>query len=112
MIPAGIPYPMLADPRGELGDVYGTYDVNASLHFRGTIIVDPDGVVQVVEVGTPPVGREVTEILRKLKALNVVRASKGTEATPCGWSENKKTLKPSAKLVGKVFEEWKVDEAK
>ncbi len=107
-----IPYPMLSDPRGDIGNMYGVYDENAMVEFRGRVIIDPDGVIQSVETVTPPVGRNVDEIFRQLKALQVVRESKGTQATPCGWTEEKKTLFPSPKMVGKVFEEWKVEDAK
>ncbi len=103
---------MLSDARGDIGEKYGVYDENAKVEFRGRVIIDPDGVIQSVETVTPGVGRNIDEILRQLKALQVVRESNGAQATPCGWTEEKKTLFPSPKMVGKVFEEWKVEDAK
>jgi alkyl hydroperoxide reductase subunit AhpC len=78
---------------------------------RGRFIIDPDGIVQGFEVLTPPVGRNVSESLRQVQAFQLVRESKGTEATPSGWKPGKMTLKPNPDLVGKVWEVWKTSMA-
>ncbi len=111
MIGQDIPFPMLADQGGEVGRMYGVFDEEGGTETRGRFLIDPDGVVQGFEVLTPPVGRNVGETLRQIKAFQLVRESKGTEATPSGWKPGKKTLKPSPELVGNVWKEWKVSEA-
>ncbi len=107
----GIPFPMLSDPGGKIGTIYGVYDENAGVETRGRFIIDPDGVVQGYEVLTPPVGRNVMESLRQVQAFQLVRATGGAEATPSGWKPGKKTLKPGPELVGNVWKEWSTDEA-
>ena len=107
MVPGGIPFPMIADGGGHLGRVYGVYDENAGVNFRGRFIIDPDGVVQAMEVMTPPVGRNLKETIRQIKAFQHVRATKGGEATPAGWEPGGLTLKPGPNLVGKVWKVWK-----
>lgn len=102
---------MLSDQSGEIGKLYGIYDEDSGTETRGRFIIDPDGIVQAFEVLTSPVGRNVSETIRQIKAFQLVRDSKGTEATPSGWKPGKKTLKPGPDLVGKVWEEWKVSEA-
>ena len=111
MVSGGIPFPMLSDAGGKVGTVYGIYDENAGVETRGRFIIDPDGIVQGFEVLTPPVGRNVSETLRQIQAFQVVRKSKGSEATPSGWKPGKMTLKPGPDLVGKVWEVWKTDMA-
>ena len=111
MVKGGIPFPMLSDASGKVGTVYGIFDENAGVETRGRFIIDPDGVVQGYEVLTPPVGRNVGESLRQIQAFQLVRKSKGTEATPSGWKPGKMTLKPGPDLVGKVWEVWKTDMA-
>jgi alkyl hydroperoxide reductase subunit AhpC len=111
MVKGGIPFPMLSDAGGKVGTVYGIYDDNAGVETRGRFIIDPDGVVQGFEVLTPPVGRNVNESLRQIQAFQLVRNSKGTEATPSGWKPGKMTLKPGPDLVGKVWEVWKTEMA-
>lgn len=112
MVEGGIPFPMLSDQSGVVGEMYGVYDADAGVEMRGRFIIDPDGVLQGFEVLTPPVGRNVSETRRQLQAFQLVRESKGTEATPSGWKPGKKTLKPGPDLVGNVWKEWKVTDAK
>lgn len=112
MITAGaVPFPMLSDGGGKVGEVYGVYDPDNGVDVRGRFLIDPDGVVQGYEVLSPPVGRNVSETLRQIQAFQHVRATKGGEATPSGWRPGKATLKPGVGLVGKVWEEWKVQMA-
>jgi peroxiredoxin (alkyl hydroperoxide reductase subunit C) len=111
MVEGGVPFPMLSDAGGQVGKVYGVYDEDAGVETRGRFLIDPDGVVQGYEVLTPPVGRNVAESIRQVQAFQLVRESKGTEATPSGWRPGKPTLKPGPDLVGNVWKEWKVTSA-
>lgn len=111
MVEGGVPFPMLSDQSGEIGKMYGIYDEDGGVETRGRFIIDPDGIVQGFEVLTPPVGRNVSESIRQIKAFQLVRESKGTEATPSGWKPGKKTLQPGPDLVGNVWQAWKVEEA-
>jgi len=107
MVPGGIPYPMLSDPGGKIGEVYGVYDPEAGVDIRGRFIIDPDGIIQAMEVLTPPVGRNPEELIRQIKAFQHVRNTQGAEVTPSGWQPGKTTLKVGPELVGKVWEVWK-----
>ncbi len=109
MVPGGIPFPMLADAGGKIGKVYGVYDEEAGVNIRGRFLIDPDGIIQAMEVLTPPVGRNVAELFRQVQAFQHVR--KTGEATPSGWQPGKPTLKPAPDLVGKVWKIWKPDMA-
>ena len=111
MIGKNVPFPMLSDQDGSIGKMYGIYDEDAGIETRGRFIIDPSGNVQAYEVLTPPVGRNVAESIRQIQAFQLVRASKGTEATPSGWKPGKKTLKPGPDLVGNVWKVWNVKEA-
>jgi len=111
MVEGGVPYPMLSDPGGNIGEVYEVYDADSGVNIRGQFIIDPDGVLQAMEILAPAVGRNVDELMRQMKAFQKVRESKGKEATPAGWQPGQATLKPGPGLVGKVFEQWKPDKA-
>jgi len=106
MVEGGVPFPMLSDAGGKVGEVYGVYDEDAGVDTRGRFIIDPDGVVQGFEVLTPPVGRNVAETIRQIQAFQLVRETKGAEATPSGWRPGKLTLEPGPALVGRVWEVW------
>jgi peroxiredoxin (alkyl hydroperoxide reductase subunit C) len=109
MVEGGVPYPMLSDQGGRVGTVYGVYDEAAGVNIRGRFLIDPDGVIQAMEVLTPAVGRNVNELIRQIKAFQHVRAT--GEATPSGWQPGQTTLKPGPDLVGKVWEVWKPEMA-
>jgi len=111
MVDGGVPYPMLSDQTGEIGKMYGVYDEAAGVDIRGRFLIDPDGVIQAMEVVTPPVGRNVSELFRQVQAFQLVRETKGAEATPSGWQPGKPTLKVGPDLVGKVWKVWTTDQA-
>ena len=111
MVKGGIPFPMLSDAGGRVSKAYGVFDEDAGVETRGRFLIDPDGVIQGFEVLSPPVGRNVSETIRQIQAFQLVRETKGAEATPSGWKPGKKTLKPGVDLVGKVWQEWDVSMA-
>jgi len=82
MVDGGVPFPMLSDTGGKVGKAYGIFDEAAGVENRGRFIIDPDGVVQGYGVLTPPVGRNVGETIRQVQAFQLVRETKGKEATP------------------------------
>jgi peroxiredoxin (alkyl hydroperoxide reductase subunit C) len=107
MVDGGVPWTMATDAAGNVGKVYGVYDETTGVELRGRFIIDPDGVIQAMEVLTPPVGRNFSETVRQIKAFQLVRNSGGKEATPAEWEPGKPTLKPGPDLVGKVWQVWK-----
>ena len=78
---------MLSDSSGAIGELYGVYDREAGVNVRGRFIIDPDGKIQAMEVLTPPVGRNVSEAIRQIKAYQLVRKAGGKEVTPSGWQD-------------------------
>jgi len=110
MVEGGFPWPMVADMTGSIGRAYGVYDEAGGVDIRGRFVIDPDGVIQAMEVLTPTVGRNIHELLRQVKAYQHARET--GEVMPAGWQPGKPTLKPSPDLVGKVWKVWKVDQEK
>ena len=106
MVEGGVPFHMVSDQAGNVGRAFGVWDENSGIELRGRFIIDPDGVIQAMEVLTPPVGRRFAETLRQIQAFQHVRTSKGTEATPAGWEPGQPTLKPGPALVGNVWKVW------
>ena len=96
-----IQYPMIGDPTGAITRNFGVMIEEAGLADRGTFVIDPDGKIQIVEINAGGIGRDATELLRKVKAAQYVAAHPG-EVCPAKWHEGEKTLKPSLDLVGKI----------
>ena len=105
MVDGGFPYPMVSDGTGSIGRMYGVYDEEGGVDIRGRFLIDPDGIIQAMEILTPTVGRNFAELERQVKAYQHVRAT--GEVTPAGWQPGRKTLKPGPDLVGKVWKVWK-----
>ncbi len=96
-----IQYPMLADPTGALSRALGVYIESEGLAYRGTFVVNPEGVIKIVELNDNSVGRDADELLRKVEAAQFV-ANHAGEVCPAKWKKGAATLKPSIDLVGKI----------
>lgn len=99
-----VKYPMGADPTGRVSRMFGVYDEETGLALRGTFIINPEGVILNSEVNYYNMGRNIDELMRKFKA-NLHLSKHANEGCPAKWKdESDKTLKPSADLVGRVYE--------
>jgi len=108
IVEGGALFPMISDPGGKIGLLFGVYDGKTGVDLRSHFLIDPKGVIQAVEVLAAPVGRNVAEILRQLRALQHHQAT--GEFMPCGWEPGKPTLAKEGEIPaisGKVWEFWK-----
>ena len=96
-----IKYPMLADPTGALSRALGVYIEEEGMAYRGTFVVNPEGKIKVVELNDNNIGRDASELLRKVEAAQFVATHDG-EVCPAKWKKGESTLKPSIDLVGKI----------
>lgn len=96
-----IDFPMGADPTGNLSNAFGTYIEEEGLSLRGTFVIDPEGVLRLVEINDNSIGRSAKELFRKLQAAQFV-AEHGGEVCPASWEPGKGTLEPGLDLVGKI----------
>jgi peroxiredoxin len=96
-----VQYAMLGDPTLAISRNFEVLREDQGLANRGTFIVDPQGVIQAVEITAEGIGRDAKELLRKVKAAQYVAAHPG-EVCPAKWEEGATTLKPSFDLVGKI----------
>lgn len=96
-----IQYTMVGDPTLQISRNFEVLIEEAGLADRGTFVVDPRGKIQIVEITAGGIGRDATELLRKVKAAQYVAAHPG-EVCPAKWQEGEKTLAPSLDLVGKI----------
>ena len=96
-----IQYPLVGDPTGNITRNFEVMIEEAGLADRGTFVIDPDGKIQIVEINAGGIGRDASELLRKVKAAQYVAAHPG-EVCPAKWQEGEQTLKPSLDLVGKI----------
>ena len=96
-----IQYYMVGDQTGVITNNFEVMREGQGLADRGTFVVDPDGVIQIMETTCEGVGRNAKELVRKVKAAIHVRNNPG-EVCPAKWEEGSETLAPSLDLVGKI----------
>lgn len=96
-----IEYIMIGDPSHTISRNFDVLIEEDGLADRGTFIIDPDGVVQALEINAGGIGRDASTLINKIKAAQYVRNNPG-EVCPAKWQEGGATLKPSLDLVGKI----------
>lgn len=96
-----ITYTMIGDPSHTLSHNFDVLIEADGLADRGTFIIDPDGVIQAVEINAGGIGRNASVVVDKIRAAQYVRNNPG-EVCPAKWKEGASTLKPSLDLVGKI----------
>ena len=96
-----IQYTMIGDPTLTISRNFEVLRESQGLADRGTFIVDPDGIIQAVEITAEGIGRDASVLLSKVKAAQYVAAHPG-EVCPAKWKEGEATLSPSLDLVGKI----------
>ena len=96
-----IQYPMIGDPTMAISRNFDVLIEEEGLADRGTFVIDPEGRIQIIEINAGGVGRDASELLRKVKAAQYVASHPG-EVCPAKWKEGEATLAPSLDLVGKI----------
>ena len=96
-----IQYPLIGDPTWTLSKNFDVLIETEGLADRGTFVIDPEGKIQIIEINAGGIGRDASELLRKVKAAQYVHAHPG-EVCPAKWKEGEATLAPSIDLVGKI----------
>lgn len=96
-----IKFPMIADKTGMLSESLGVLNREDFLAYRGTFVIDPQGLIKIVEIHDNGIGRDAAELLRKVEAAQFVANNPG-QVCPAKWKKGEPTLSPSIELVGKI----------
>ena len=92
---------MLADPTHALAKDFEVYIEADGMAERGTIVINPEGMVASYEVVSDNIGRNAEELLRKVEASQFVYEH-GDQVCPAKWKPGTETIKPTFDLVGKL----------
>jgi NADH-dependent peroxiredoxin subunit C len=96
-----IRYPMLADPTLAISRNFDVLIEEEGLALRGTFVINPEGEIKLCEIHDNGIGRDASELLRKVQAAQYIAAHPG-EVCPAKWTPGAETLAPSLDLVGKI----------
>ncbi|WP_109475977.1 alkyl hydroperoxide reductase subunit C [Paraburkholderia sp. C35] len=96
-----VQYPLVADPTATLARNFDVLIEEEGLALRGTFVINPEGQIKLYEVHDNGIGRDASELLRKVQAAQYVASHPG-EVCPAKWTPGADTLTPSLDLVGKI----------
>lgn len=91
-----VQYPIVADITKQIARDYDVLTGDA-VAFRGTFLIDKEGKVRHQVVNDLPLGRNITEAVRMLEALQF--HEKHGEVCPANWNKGKEGMKADAKGV-------------
>lgn len=92
-----ITYPLVADVKHEICRAYDVEFDSAGVAFRGSFLIDKEGIVRHQVVNDLPLGRNVDEMLRMVDALQFTE--KHGEVCPAGWTQGDKGMTPNREGV-------------
>lgn len=82
-----IPFPIIADNNGKVAEAFGMVHPGKGTNtVRAVFLIDTQGIVRLILYYPQEIGRNMDEILRALKALQV--ADKNNVAMPANWPNN------------------------
>ncbi len=81
-----VDFPVIGDTAHRLVSLFGVLKEDQGIAFRGTFIIDPEGVLRAATINDLKVGRNVEETLRTLQAFQT------GELCPVEWKPGMQTL--------------------
>lgn len=98
-----VKYALVADVKHEICQAYDVEHPSDGVAFRGSFLIDKEGMVRHQVVNDLPLGRNIDEMLRMVDALNF--HEEHGEVCPAGWEEGKKGMDASPEGVAAYLSE-------
>ena len=96
----GLNYPLVSDLSREIATKYDVL-LGGGVALRGSFIIDPNGNLRQATINDLPVGRNVDEAIRLIKAFQYTEEH--GEVCPAGWEEGADTIKPNVEGSKEYF---------
>ncbi len=96
-------YPLIADVKHEICQAYDVEHPEAGVAFRGSFLIDAEGVVRHQVVNDLPLGRNIDEMLRMVDALQF--HEQNGEVCPAQWEKGKEGMDASPDGVAKYLKQ-------
>ncbi len=98
-----VKYTLVADVKHEICQAYDVEHPSDGVAFRGSFLIDSEGMVRHQVINDLPLGRNVDEMLRMVDALNF--HEEHGEVCPAGWQEGSKGMDATPEGVAKYLSE-------
>lgn len=97
-----VTFPMISDIKKEISRDYNVLIEDEGIDFRGTFIIDPQGVLRFASIQDLPVGRSIPEAIRLIRAFQF--ADKTGNVCPSKWkTEGDRTIIPDPEKKKEFF---------
>jgi len=96
-----IQYPLVSDITKDISRDYGVLFEDAGVAFRGTFLIDKEGVIKHAVVNDLGLGRNIDEAIRMVRALH--HLEQFGEVCPANWNEGDEAMKPTGKGVAEYL---------
>jgi len=96
-------YNMVADTNHNIIKAYGVESPGAGIAFRGTYLIDREGIIRHQVVNDLPFGRNMNELIRMVKALQFFEEN--NEVCPAGWQEGEEGITASQQGIADYLTE-------
>ena len=91
---------MMSDPLHHISQGFDVLGEDG-LAQRGTFIIDPDGVIQMMEINSDGIGRNASTLIDKIRAAQHIHQNPG-EVCTAKCKERAEILTPRLDLIGKI----------
>jgi peroxiredoxin (alkyl hydroperoxide reductase subunit C) len=89
-----IQYPLVADLTKKISTEFGVLNEEAGVAFRGTFLIDKEGIIKHYVINDLGLGRNIDEAVRMVQALQ--HLENYGEVCPANWKEGDDAMKPTA----------------
>lgn len=97
----GVTYPLVSDINKTIARDYDVLIQDAGIALRGAFLIDKEGLVKHQTINDLPLGRNVSEYLRLLEALQFTEEH--GEVCPANWKKGEKAMKPNQEGLKSYF---------
>ncbi|MBI4357467.1 MAG: peroxiredoxin [Gammaproteobacteria bacterium] len=94
-------FTLVSDLNHSISQNYGVLVPEGGVAFRGTFLIDKNGVVRSEIVNDLPLGRNIDELVRLVDALQ--HHEKHGEVCPAGWNKNSAAITPSTEGIAEYL---------
>ncbi len=98
-----VKYALVADVKHEICQAYDVEHPDAGIAFRGSFLIDEEGLVRHQVVNDLPLGRNIDEMLRMIDALDFHQQH--GEVCPAGWNKGDSGMKDTPEGVAAYLSE-------
>lgn len=98
-----IGYPLVSDLTKQISRDYGVLAEETGVAYRGTFLIDKEGVVRHMLVNDVGLGRNIGEALRMVDALQ--HLERYGEVCPANWQEGEAAMQPTSEGVAEYLSE-------